>query len=725
MKQGRRLMTTGTKVSGNAYTSWIGPQNHAWQHSGGSDEERAVPLNVRDTRLLWQLLREQPVLRAALRESQDLLLGTSFQVAFGHRATKARGSKRQRSPLAPHDSGASGGGGGGGRGGGPEIEGKLFPLHDEVREHVIERHWMPFLRDADTWLRLYGIAPWGFRRLKGAKSDGSISRKSPLSDSRNASRTGREGPHGTLFETYVPFVPAYGTGRVETYTKNGEQHFQWRWLPEANMSHGRKSMVDKGFHFMIDTSAKPDIYGNYHSDMASLAQDYAFVTAMRLNLLHAQQQALFPVRSVEWAPDIAKATDGGAQYSEGNPLSMQSAFPSEMLHQQQGPLPLEKVQAQRQATAGNGYALTAEADYLPPDMLGEETTSRAGLYRVKDEDGDSRSLINQLGQRRGLLREHPELREHLVSPSQYVTGMPGARGNLPPNTHLLEPYERMVTQPTVSPDMSHLMAVQNRFDQMLAMLADYPLEMVMGMGGKGGGGGSGPGQSHHGSQSSSSAASASGPQKMPEKSAMYKFVIERQRARSAFFTKEIRRIFMMAYGTTLQNARTEGASLFARMHGRMPNERELLELNKRLDVHVFFPRTPLMSFDEMAVYYQHGLFTSEDFMNFALDVIGMEDRAPADDYKKALKMLYKDPVELELKQMRMAASPQAQAGAGGSSTAAGGGKANGAKAGGAKTTTTASNKASSSSKSGEKRKREASSGGGKKEAKKAKTQTKQ
>ena len=539
---------------------------------------------------------------------------------------------------------------------------------------MIEKYWMSFLREVDTWLRLYGLAPWYFRKLKGAKTDGSVKgqgndgaskKKKKYLHAADVSRSLRDGPHGTLFETYVPVVPAFGTGQIETYVKNGQQEFQWRWLESANLSHGHASMIDKKVHFIIETGSAPDIRGEYRSDLASLAQDDALVQTMRLNMLEAQHATLHPLHTVEWAPDIAKATGPAGQYAEGNPLmgGGQVAFPSEIPHQRQGPSPLSRVQEERRqhsggyAKSGNGYAFTAEADYLPPELLGELTTWRAGTYRVDGGMGSGSNLRTQLQDRRELLKEHPQLRGHLASPGEFLRGGPPGRPDLPPNTHILEPYERMVTHAPAQPDMGHLMSVQNRFDQMIGMLVDYPLEIVMGMGGKGGGGGAGPGGAQANSRpQSSSSGGGGGPQRMPEKSGMFQYVITRQRARSNFFTKQIRRIFMLAYGATLQHAQSESASLFASVHGRWPNEREQLELNHRLDIHVFFPRTPLLSFDEMVVYYQHGLFSEEDFRKFALDVIGMEDRAPTEDYKKALQMLYKEPLALELKKMRAEAT---------------------------------------------------------------------
>jgi hypothetical protein len=214
---------------------------------------------------------------------------------------------------------------------------------------------------------------------------------------------------------------------------------------------------------------------------------------------------------------------------------------------------------------------------------------------------------------------------------------------------MLEPYEHLVTPPSAVPDTRHFMPLLNRFDQMAAALSDYPLEMIMGMGGKGGGGGTGPGAPGGGGGGTKAPSAGSGT-KTPsasggQKGGMFQYITMRQRARSRFYTREVRRVFLMAYGATMERARKDSTTLFWQYTGRVPSEDEVLSLEANLDVQVFFPRTPLLSFDEMVVYYQHGLISEKDFSQFALDVIGLGDKAPPDDYAKVLEMMYRTPLE--------------------------------------------------------------------------------
>lgn len=678
------------------------------QTSRGRGQKKAIPLNPQMTHLLWSMVHRVPTLRTSLRESQDLLFGTPFQIVLGS-SVETKSRKRQKGQPRDNRQGNTQRQDGTGKNG-KEAEGgkggarrRLFPLNEAVRERVVERYWMPWLRDVDTWIRLFGLAPVRFRKLRGKNLPGPGEPATNSGAGRAGGKQGgaaaaaaaagpeREEPPDTsfLFEMAVPVVPAFGTGTIETYVEDGQQRFQWRWNEEANMSHGRRvDRVDPQV-FFIESTHLPDIYGQYRSEMVSLVEDYMRLEEMHDVLRRANEATQHPLRVVEFSPDIAKATGANAQHAEGDPMHSfsQVAFPAAMSYEEPAARPIEQIQAIRrdqQQQSGGARAptmtYTAEADYMVPDRLGDTMPSSARMVPFKAEnarDADGHRIMEQIRQRRDILNAHPEWRTHLADPHTFYSTVGEGANRLPPNTVVLEPYERMTTQTPATPDTHHLMAVQNRFDQMAAVLADYPQEMIMSMGGKGGGGGGGPGVTSH---SGSGAGNPSGPNKMPQRSAMFQYVVTRQRARSSFYGRQVRRVFMMAHAATWREASSESQELFRKLRGRPPSEREVLDMERNLDVQVFFPRTPLLSFDEMAVYYQHGLFSEEDFRTFALDIVGMEERAPTQDYRKALQMLYREPVSLgieaqeaQVKQAKKVAAAPVAASASGAEAGTGAG----------------------------------------------------
>lgn len=449
----------------------------------GTGPECAVPLDRAMTALLWRLFGDSAALRMSLRESQSRLFDKPFQVVLGGRHAH-------------------------------------FPLTARMRERVIETHWMPVLRELDTRLRVFGVAPWYFEPLKlrgaggGSSDDGAVPRRAHLAPGARRARRRNPAPwqdareadayigggggdassscsadgggddsssasdddeleeedgDGAL-DLWVPRVPPLGTGDVETYVLDGRQHLQWRWNAAANWRGRKTDQVDAGVH--VEVESMPDIGGRYTSDFAALVRDHLLVRDLGRLLCAAGENAVHPLHVIEFHPNIADATGtrGAATYRDTSSVQPyfatgQTLFPGEPGRAFDTRTPLERVQQLhaeqlREDGRHGGAAPLAEHAYMPPGYA--PAGGGAAPFAVEAALAAKRDVF---------LANHPEA-------AALFPNLGAAGRARPANTLELQPYEHFVAAPVHAPDTAALLPLINRLDQLVASLGDYPLEMV-------------------------------------------------------------------------------------------------------------------------------------------------------------------------------------------------------------------------------------------------------
>ena len=481
-----------------------------------------------------------------------------------------------------------------------------FTLSEKVRAQLVEAYWMPWLRDMDIWLRTFGVAPWYFETVESSSSRSNGNTKNGKNGKAHQDVFDIIEPSSTpsVFTSVIPRVPPFGSGHIESYMEKGIQHLQWKWNRNANMGTGKAcEYIDP--NVFIEIEHMPTIFGNYTCEFATMLHDHNIIRDLhRINFASAQQ-ALQPLGVVEFHPNLGGATgDNGTQIEGANLLGQQTLFPSQSNREGRGPMPLERIndvrnkQIQTYGLFAAGAA-SAESEYLPPVY----TTNSDRQYTSRQEMAARRQQL--------YVENHPEAR-----------GLVPEVRTLPANSVVLKPYEHYISMPVHTPDTSVLLPLLTRLDQILSAFGDFPLEMIMSSGGTGGKKSSGGGSSHAG---------------LSQGETMASYVGSRLRTRSNYYTAVVRHAWIKANSSLLLRAQHDSKRAFIQTAGRGPTVMEMSILNSNLDIKVIFPRSPLLSFSEMANYYQHGMITAKNFDDFAMDIIGLSDLTPPGDRKLALE----------------------------------------------------------------------------------------
>jgi hypothetical protein len=481
-------------------------------------------------------------------------------------------------------------------------------LSPRMRELIIRDHWMPVLRILNLHLVLFGVAAWYFRRLQVPVHQ--------LRDGGGANKhtTGRQAADG-LIEVLVPAVPPYGSGQIETYVADRVQRFHWKWHEWA-LPPRRKRTVDPAV--FIEVESPPDIFGRITSKMATLVHENTLVRSLEMQLHRGNDRAISPEHFIEFHPNLAHAaSDTGAGGATGASASFallaQTRFPGESGVPRDSRNKLERVrdfhleQQKRDGYAAGGTF--AEDAILPPGAAGASRTMQTSAAAALHQ----KQLL--------FLDNHPEMRQLF---NVQVGADAQAVASLGDRAHYLHPYQRYVAPPVHSPDTSALLPLIARRDRLAAAICDFPLENVMGV------------DAH----SAGATRSRAGNRNEEHGDSMSQFVISRLRARSNNMADLVQRMFRGAHVAMFKQAYVDSKKLFRARAGRSPTEAEKTLLHANLDVHVIFPRTPLVSFEQMARYFQHRMITAQDFFEFAVDIVGLGDKAPPGELERALKVLY-------------------------------------------------------------------------------------
>lgn len=145
----------------------------------------------------------------------------------------------------------------------------LVSNHDMSR--VIERHWMPWQRKVYDWIKILGICPYYFKKLKGQHLH------------------------------QVPVVPDMELGYITvSVTDDHELKYHWYWR------HGYHHEEDKAILWVI-TDHAPCADGIIKSTLASLLPQYRTLLVLQKSLEIASAQSAELTHVLEYHPDKATA----------------------------------------------------------------------------------------------------------------------------------------------------------------------------------------------------------------------------------------------------------------------------------------------------------------------------------------------------------------------------------------------------------------------------------
>ena len=220
----------------------IGPR-----HPGSSCE---VPLHGGDMRLCWRLLGHTYV-RACMNEiTKRLFTGEGIVVFQGNE------------PRAP----------------------------SSAFRKVLNREYVPFVRDALDCIMAFGIVPIAFR---------------------SEVRAGGVGE-----DHQVPYVPRYGTYNVTTWSEAGVQRFRFYWAGNAVEGVGETGGTpDDRVLIAHDFGADPDLSGRLRSNLWTAAAQLGFIDELHGLALTGERIAANPPLVTAYNPAVE--TKVHAQFKDG------------------------------------------------------------------------------------------------------------------------------------------------------------------------------------------------------------------------------------------------------------------------------------------------------------------------------------------------------------------------------------------------------------------------
>lgn len=386
---------------------------------------------------------------------------------------------------------------------------------------------------------------------------------------------------------FVPVVPEMYSGYIERYYDGKRSAYAWTWDDEIGDSrYAGKEDPDMLWHF---DGSPPSVTGEYTSDVASILSDWFYVSSQRRIHIVTSEKRANPLHVTEFAPNISAAQNA---YMEG---SSSSTFTGTYVPSRT-PTPLELMDAYAATQKSHGYRDGNEDVGMAVEGTGDNLMARVG--------SEAHAFQNQ------------RLR-HLREPSKVPD--PRARGvDGPPNTWNLDPYRKYVASAPPQPPATDLMRVMEYFNKLVAAVVDFPLESIMNQTGQGSAGRS---------------------------ETLRAYVVARLRSRAKKYEDLVQTTWLQAYAPMVNRERSNAKRLFRgrRTAGGSLSGDDVDELNRRLDVDVFFPRTPYgLTQEDLDSLYERGMVDEEQFFRFAVDVHGLplDPNEPPPTVREKLPALY-------------------------------------------------------------------------------------
>lgn len=540
--------------------------------SNGDRSTKAYPLDQRGKQLIWQICYDTPTLRLARAKFQDRLFDLPFEVSLGQSS-------------------------------------KSIFLTDRMRENVIKREWMPWLRQMHDWITMYGIAPYYFEGLSLNRAVGRSNGKSTggTADDRSNNGSNRSGSStaSANSKTFVPRCPDIFTGDIEIYLRDGKVQYQWRWSQQSG--HKKAGDIDKTMHFMVKDP--PTSAGDYTTTLSALVKDTQQLQLYRELERSVAFQTIVPRHVIEMHP--SGSSIGGNNPLESAPLGSTDFF---SLSPDLGGMGGGGGVGGRSGGSGGGtevdpnrnlQSVAAYQRQIHANSQTRDVYAEIGLSQA-NQSYNARPTVRGPGSSyaadefRNYLDNHPELGSL-------------QEGTYPPNSTILKPFERYQrVAPPALPNMNYLEHVR-RMDRMYAVSGAYPLSMLI----------------DHGQTAANSYDAAQG------------FLISELRVWGKYWTEQLRDVFYRAYFPFFNKLSRDSAGTYRVRYGRPPSPEELLAIEDSFNIDIFFPKAPHMTFDQLKTYYAHRMIGEEEFRHYALLHVNMEGLPKPPEYEEAVQNLYR------------------------------------------------------------------------------------
>lgn len=133
-------------------------------------------------------------------------------------------------------------------------------------QQIISRYWMPWLRSVFDWIKLIGVCPYYFKKLKGQEAH------------------------------QVPCVPDIELGYITVYvSEQHEVNYRFYW------NHGQQSQEEKAM-LWIKSDHSPTREGTIRSALASLLPQYRTILVLQRALETVATQRSKPTHILEYKP---------------------------------------------------------------------------------------------------------------------------------------------------------------------------------------------------------------------------------------------------------------------------------------------------------------------------------------------------------------------------------------------------------------------------------------
>lgn len=556
----------------------VNPKNYQYRDPG-------VPLNRIECAAVRDMFYGTASIQISAESFRSILFKTPFSVYFGSRE-----------------------------------RGSYFPLKENVQQNIIVRYWMPFLFELYNRLKLEGVVPYYYKKVR--LGGGSRKGKSLSIGQKQAFHL-------------VPVIPPLGSGETYTYMNGKEQDYYWKWsnLITDNTAAG---LEDGGIYFVVRNP--PLLDGTLTSPLKALLSDRIYLDLIELTAFQLAQNLINPLHVVTFNPDLKSATaivqaQDRRHPDERNPAISGTAGLNPVRQQTQQQTALEYVTHFRRRGIVGENGRTPLSDLGISDDINGRLMGRASMedavrgYKSSKSSSTATSRFNALNSLKRVQQGIDNINgtDNLEDGATIEERLAWSRMV---NTMLLEPGEHYQAGAKPSSfDLNHTFFVQ-RFDELTSAALGFPLfSMIKQTGTKSGG------------------------------SAISIFESELQ-AETAIFSAITKEILCIAYmpdilksidGLSEEISNGEGITYGDLISPDMENLSErrekLLAIADSSDLEVVFQRPPMKSFEDFEKLFARRIIDAKTFYKLSMDSMGLSSfgAQPPKEYFDAIEKLYPIP----------------------------------------------------------------------------------
>ncbi len=589
-------MTTNVNIGRYNYTSVSG--NPKKKHS-----TEPVPVNFHEMVLAYEMFRDTPVLKIGLDFINSKIFECPFEIIISTLSKKIQ-----------------------------------FPLNNEYKEKIIKKYWMKWVSDFELWDTLFGVVPYYLKSIevnvktnvikmpdikgktlsyekilkrnkktKRSRDDNNNNKnKDKDKDQRPTKKRKTSGFNSNedredqfiKFDIqkkkhFVPFIPPLFSGYIETYFKDDERQFIWKWFDDDDdelQSNFDKQNYGGDKKMYWGGSSYPDINGNLTTKISTLIKKWSYIKTMKKCNLNIYKRMANPFSVIEFHPS-GSSVESILDDIEGTGFS--SLYPGMHISNLGG-------NHQRQSSHNefdfNGTANTQK--YNDRSKLSNVFNFYKNIYNQECETPDFFGLSYNLSNlprlsNSAMLKSQLELRR-LKSGGCGGGGQNGynedkSNMSVMGNVERLKPFQKYIPVAPPQPiNEREITDKEKQFNKEAAISVNFPLEMII---------------------------------DVPHEKAMGNFSLFMNdiiKKKVNFYRDLIENVWKESYMTFLINIKDRMYSI-----ARKLNPTEWHFIDDQLLIEVIFTITPQATYEDMQRLYSHGFINAEQFKRFSLSLSGI------------------------------------------------------------------------------------------------------